>query len=217
MQKPSPLSGDAPIEVEQKFRLGDVAELERQLAKLGATEGPLEHHRDTYYQHPSRDFAQTREALRIRRVHTFRPTAEQGDQVGATEETTTRVTYKGPYASQGVKSRPELEWRIDPCDPDGLNLAKLLSYLGLSEVLTVHKTRRSFELHREGKLVTITIDEAHGIGTFAEIETMAAVPDDGAASSALVTAVAEQLGLREVEQRSYLRMALEQTRQGTPQ
>jgi adenylate cyclase class 2 len=207
-------SGGAPIEVEQKYRLRDVGELERQLARLGATEGPLERHRDTYYRHPSRDFAQTREALRIRRVLTLQP-AEQGSEAGDNEEATTRVTYKGPYTPAGVKSRPELEWRIDPCDPDGQNLAQLLNYLGLSEVLTVHKTRRSFHLERDNKPVTITIDEAHGIGMFAEIETIAADPADGAASAALVTAVAEQLGLREVEQRSYLRMALEQTELGS--
>lgn len=211
---PSP-SGNTPIEVEQKYRLRDVGDLERRLAQLGAAEGPLEHHRDTYYRHPSRDFAQTREALRIRRVRTHQPAAAQGDRAGESTEATTRVTYKGPYAAQGVKSRPELEWRIDPCDPDGHNLAQLLNHLGLSEVLTVHKTRRSFHLERDGQPVTITIDEAHGIGMFAEIETIAAAPAACAASGALVTTVAEQLGLREVEQRSYLRMALEQTELGS--
>lgn len=215
MQESSSPSGDAPIEVEQKYRLHDVAGLERQLAQLGAAEGPLERHRDTYYRHPSRDFAQTREALRIRRVLTLPAATQQSDNKGDNEEATTRVTYKGPYAPHGVKSRPELEWRIDPCDPDGQNLAKLLNYLGLSEVLTVSKTRRSFHLQRDGKPVTITIDEAHGIGTFAEVETIAVDPADCAASGALVTEVAEQLGLREVEQRSYLRMALEQAGLGS--
>jgi len=213
---PSP-PGNAPIEVEQKYRLRDVGELERRLAQLGAVEGPRERHRDTYYRHPSRDFAQTREALRIRRVLTLQPAAEQGGNEGDTEAATTRVTYKGPYTPQGVKSRPELEWRIDPCDPDGQNLAQLLNHLGLSEVLTVHKTRRSFSLDCTGQPVTITIDDTHGLGMFAEIETIAAAPGDCAASGELVTAVAEQLGLREVEQRSYLRMALEQTGLGSSQ
>ena len=65
--------------------------------------------------------------------------------------------------------------------------------------------------------MTITIDDTHGLGMFAEIETIAAEPADCAASGELVTAVAEQLGLREVEQRSYLRMALDQTGLGSSQ
>ncbi len=209
-ERSSPI-GSSPIEVEQKYHLHDVAELERQLARLGAVEGPLERHRDTYYRHGGRDFAQTREALRIRRVLTTVPAAGHAGEKGDIEEATTLVTYKGPYSPEGVKSRPELEWRIDPCDPDGQNLARLLNYLGMSELLTVQKTRRSFSLDQSGKQVTITIDDTHGLGMFAEIETIAADPADGAASGQLVTAVAQQLGLREVEKRSYLRMALEQT------
>ena len=55
------------IEVEQKFRIADVPAMERQLRALGATLGATELQVDCYFAHPQRDFAQTDEALRLRR------------------------------------------------------------------------------------------------------------------------------------------------------
>jgi adenylate cyclase, class 2 len=228
MNKSASKSG-SEIEVEQKYHVGDVSELERQLSRLGAKEEAVEQHRDTYYRHPARDFAQTREALRIRRVvlqrqrqeennrqvavsSTLTSTADAADSAAAGEgsdEAATLVTYKGPYEHGGVKARPELEWRIDPCDPDGTNLARLLGHLGLSEILTVRKTRRSFSIVEQGKQLTITIDDTSELGMFAEVETIASGPQEREECGTLVTAIAKQLGLRDVEKRSYLQMALE--------
>lgn len=216
MKPPGASSNDAAIEVEQKFYLRDVAELERQLSRLGAQEAAVQQHRDTYYRHPSRDFTQTREALRIRRVVTRSIDAAADDRPGGGDEQTaaggeqtTLVTYKGPRQGSGVKARPELEWRIDPCDPDGKNLARLLDYLGLSEVFTVRKTRRSFHLTHQGKQVVVTIDDTEPLGMFAEVETVAAGEEQRKSCVDLVTALAAQLGLREVQTKSYLQMALE--------
>ena len=203
----------APIEVEQKYRLSDVAALERQLAQLGAVEEPLERHRDTYYSHPARDFRQTREALRIRRVRVAWPVAAGAAEAAAdpppAEEAITLVTYKGPYEPTGVKARPELEWRLDPCDPDGRNLAQLLRHLGLQEVFTVEKTRRPFALAHPQHRLSVTIDEAAGLGSFAEVEAIARGEHAVDSCRALVASIAEQLRLRQVEKRSYLQMALE--------
>lgn len=49
------------FEVEQKFHVDDLANLEKRLHELGAAEQPSQQHIDTYYNHPSRDFAETRE------------------------------------------------------------------------------------------------------------------------------------------------------------
>lgn len=205
MNQPESLKNHSPVEVEQKYHLPDPADLERRLAQLGAQETAVQRHSDTYYRHPSRDFAQTREAFRIRRVLT-EPVAD-APQGGPQQSTL--VTYKGPYEKQGVKSRPELEWRIDPCDPDGKNFASLLGYLGFSEILTVRKTRRSFSLQQDSKDLIVTIDDAGDVGTFAEVETIAAGAADSAACGALVTALAQRLGLHQIEKRSYLQMALQ--------
>ena len=79
------------IEVEQKFRAAHSPELLARLQRLGATiEEPIEQI-DQYFAHPVRDFAQTDEALRIRRV---------GDL--------NFVTYKGPKLDSTTKTRREL-------------------------------------------------------------------------------------------------------------
>ena len=76
----------------------------------------MQEHVDTYYNHPSRDFAETREALRIRRV-----------------DGVPMVTYKGTKLPGEVKARREacpvvyipvgsLEWHgvQNPLGTDGL-------------------------------------------------------------------------------------------------
>jgi adenylate cyclase, class 2 len=211
MHNPDQATDSSQIEVELKFRLADVAELECQLARLGAKEGSLERHSDTYYRHPARDFAQTREALRIRRVVSQPAPSGDADDHHRGERSTTLVTYKGPPAAAEVKSRPELQWRLDPCDPDGANLAQLLELLGFSQSLTVGKTRRSFALTHSDLELTVTIDAADDLGMFTEIETLASNPQQATACAAVVRALAEQLGLREVEKRSYLQMTIEAT------
>jgi len=192
------------IEVEQKFRLHDPLAFEQRLIRMGADEGPVQRHSDTYYRHPARDFAATREALRIRRVIT---TSRSDPAGGQTCETL--VTYKGPYFTTGVKARPELEWPLEPSDPNGERMAALLGHLGFSEALTVRKIRRSFSLQRSGREMAITIDEAEHLGTFSEIETLAADPHLVHACRDLITEMATELGLHQPEPRSYLAMALE--------
>jgi len=200
------------IEIEQKFRLIDPAALEQRLTQMGATELRCEVHADTYFRHPSKDFAETREALRIRRVAA--PAADFVRLPGQSSWDTqsmqheTFVTYKGPYSSPGIKARPELEWRIDPSDPDGQNQEKLLKYLGFSPVMTVRKLRRSFSVLLDGRRLTVTIDEAEGLGTYAEIETLASDPAEIQACRDLVGHLATSLELFELERRSYLVMAL---------
>lgn len=196
MQPTEPSTPATGIEIEQKYRLDNPAEIERLLGQIGARPQPIERHADTYYRHPARDFAQTREALRIRRV------------VVAGDQGQTLVTYKGPLWAGAIKTRPELEWRIDPCDPNGANMAELLGHLGFMEALTVAKTRRPYALQHAGRALTVTLDDAGPLGHFSEIETLARGGDEFAACHTSILAIAAMLGLSDVEPRSYLTMAL---------
>jgi adenylate cyclase class 2 len=207
-------AGKSSIEVEQKFRLADPELLLAKLLAAGATEIAVEHHADTYYRHPSRDFAQTREALRIRRI--ARPTADSlssAESASVADESSpspeTRVTYKGPYSTTGVKARPELEWRLDPCDEDGRNMQSLFEFLGFTSVMTVRKTRRSFLLSHGGRELVVTIDDAELLGTFAEVETIAAGEQEIESCRGRISELAEMLDLRSPEGKSYLTMAME--------
>ncbi len=179
-------------EVELKYRLTDHGELERRLAELGADRGPEISQEDVYFSHPSRDFAVTREALRIRRV-------------GAEN----RITYKGPRLSGPTKTREEIEIAVTPGDPASRQLAGLFENLGFQPVATIRKSRTPFHLHWHGHAVEIVLDTAMELGHFAEIETLAETDLEIPAAQAAIQALAEELGLTEVEPRSYLRMFLE--------
>jgi adenylate cyclase class 2 len=185
-------------EVEVKYRLADLDQLERRLAERGAARQPSIVQEDTYLSHPSRDFALTNEALRLRRVM---------------EDN--RITYKGPRRRGPTKTREEIEIDVAPGDDSWRGLFRLFEKLGFQPVATIRKTRTPFHLTVEQHDIEVALDQAEGLGDFAEIETLAATESDLAAAQAAILAVADQLGLTEVEPRSYLRMALDARRQAT--
>lgn len=106
---------------------------------------------DVYYDHPSRSFAETGEALRIRE--------EPVDEDGC------RLTYKGPLVEDASKTRREVETGVD----DHEALATILTELGFDAVGEVRKTRYGF---RHGGF-TIALDSVDGLGEFVEVETAA--------------------------------------------
>jgi adenylate cyclase class 2 len=106
---------------------------------------------DTYYAHPFRDFTDTDEALRIRRI---------GEVF--------YLTYKGPKMDTVSKTREEIEVVISP------ELGKILERMGFSPVARIIKTRRNFE--KDG--IVLSIDEVKDLGTFVELEATSENPED---------------------------------------
>jgi adenylate cyclase, class 2 len=179
-------------EVEVKYRLADHDRLRQRLAELGAQAYSPMVLEDVYLKHPSRDFAQTHEALRIRRT---------GNE--------NRVTYKGPRLGGPTKTREEIEIRFADGEAVFEQLARLLENLGFSPIATVRKTRTTFRLTESAHSLEIAVDVAEGLGHFAEIEATAATEAELPAAQAAVLAAADHLGLTEVEPRTYLRMVLQ--------
>lgn len=192
------------IEVELKFRVENLELLRERLLSMGALPSVTESHQDTYFRHPCRDFTETREALRIRRVEVVR--ANNNDLDEPADEA--RVTYKGPPLAGDVKARHELEWALQPSDPDGQNLQRLLVFLGFSAVTTVRKSRRSMTLVRAGRAVTLALDEVVEVGTYVEVEVLAEGEKDVATAREIVGKLAAELNLVEPERRSYLSLLL---------
>ena len=188
------------FEVELKFRVADPAELTARLQdRAGAGEGPVDHE-DIYFAHPARDFAQTGEAFRIR---------SEGDQ--------NRITYKGSKQPGPAKTREEIEVDFASGATTRDDLRQVLERLGFTAVATVRKRRTSYHLDVHGRAMTVVVDQAEGLGDFAEglgdfaeVETLVATDGDLATAQGAVVALAHELGLDEVEPRSYLRMLLEQ-------
>ena len=186
------------LEVEQKYRVVDTSDFARRLSSVGAQPSPAESHADTYYRHPCRNFVETGEAFRVRRINDV-----------------AFVTYKGKKLAVGddtLKAREEIEWCLAPEDAEGVKMESLLIALGFESVTTVRKRRVSFrwpEDHANAD-TTVTLDEVDQVGSFAEIEQLV---DDAAAESmdrtaAEIAALATQLGLTDRVKESYLEMLL---------
>ncbi|AZH25234.1 class IV adenylate cyclase [Haloplanus aerogenes] len=135
-------------EVELKVRADHDAVRDR-LSALDADHVGAVTQVDTYYDAPHRDFAETDEALRIRREK-------------SNDETTTRVTYKGPLVERESKTRREVETGVE----DGDHLDDILGSLGFTPAAVVEKERDRYTL--DG--YTVTLDTVSEVGEFVEIE-----------------------------------------------
>src|SRR5262249_47451023 len=142
-------SAHMSYEVEVKYRLVDHDQLGRRLAERGAAVGATVGQEDVYLSHPARDFAQTNEALRLRRV-------------GAEN----RITYKGPRKSGPTKTREEIEIPVAEGDDTFRRLLRLLENLGFRSVASIRKTRTTFQLTEREHDIEIALDRAEGLGDF---------------------------------------------------
>ena len=120
---------------------------------------------DTYYRHPSRDFVQTDEGLRIRSC----PTATMG--FGSF------LTYKGPKIDSETKTRKEIELALFPGTlADCQSLLEALGFLPVEVVRKFRKTAKRIHENREYHLCfdTIPVLKERGLASeFLEIETLA--------------------------------------------
>lgn len=182
-------------EVEMKFRLQDAARLQRELELLGAKEEKSSRQTDVYLRHPSRNFAVTDEALRVR---------EDDGQLF--------LTYKGPKVDSTTKTRQEIEIGIGDGSRDLERVTDLFACLGFTVVATVAKTRVTSFLVFEGQEMYVAIDTLDSLGAFVELEAMS---DESAFAETRdkVLRLAQRLDLRDSERRSYLEMLL-QRREG---
>jgi len=181
-----------PAETEAKVVLGDCGlldRLEERLRGLGAVFLEEKREEDTYYQHPCRDFAETDEALRIRR-HGGRPP---------------ELTYKGPKrVVGGAKTRREETVTLG----DGEAMHRILLALGFRPVATVSKTRRYYRLGD----VLVTLDRVEGLGCFLEAEYQGAGGPEEAAAA--IEETLTRLGVERLPRTtlSYLELLLEKAR-----
>ena len=177
-------------EVEIKVRAGHDAVTDR-LAELDAVPRGTVTQVDTYYDAPDRNFAETDEALRVRRER-------NGD------DERTLLTYKGPLVDSASKSREEAETEVADVDA----VREILGSLGYDPAATVRKERETYQV--DG--CTVTLDTIDGLGEFVEVEVSKAVSDREGVDEAREVAVRvlESLGLDPDEQiqTSYLGLLL---------
>lgn len=171
------------MEVEVKARAGNLAEVRQRLHDRGAERVDERREADVYLAHPQRDFAETDEALRVRRTD---------------EEV--KLTYKGPRVDETTKTREEIDLAVG----DAGKAEDVMAALGFDPAGRVVKHREVYEL--DG--MTVVLDQVDGLGCFVEVETV--VHEDVDEAREAVLGLAEQLGLDDRERRSYLELILEE-------
>ncbi|MDO5114332.1 MAG: class IV adenylate cyclase, partial [Planctomycetia bacterium] len=155
--------------------------------------------KDTYFQHPSRDFSRTDEAFRIRERKVedlLRKSPRKWE---------TFLTYKGPKLDTQVKTREELEL---PLTGEVDCWVKMLGNLGFRRVETVEKVRRKTWYSWQDSSVEISLDEVHPVGNFVELELVVQEKWEVEEAREKILSFAQELGLKEVERRSYLDLIL---------
>ena len=143
---------------------------------------------DLYFNHPSRDFRETDEALRIR-IDEFKGIKKYF------------LTYKGPKLDEKSKTREEVEVEVE----DAQKMAKLLDKLGFRKTLEIVKRRWVFK-HGEYMLF---FDEVEGLGTFIEVETTVENLNEFPLKRDEMIDFLKEIGVNKLERRSYLELALE--------
>jgi adenylate cyclase, class 2 len=184
------------IEVEKKFPVPDLSQVERELDVMGVRVLPPKTEVDLYYQHPSRDFAATDEALRIRRTGK-----------------SSWITYKGPKIDRTTKTRREIDLPLPEGTGGADSWAELLKALGFVPRAEVRKQRRKAHAAWQGTTIEVSLDEVDQVGTFVELEI---VTDTAGVESAKLSiqSLAARLGLVGGERRSYLELLLERQQAG---
>lgn len=185
------MNGPATFEVELKFPIADADDMTLQLLARGARPAGVVRQSDLYFQHPSRDFRETHEALRLRRT-----------------DAGVRITYKGPIIDSQTKTRREIELPVGRDVGDFDQLCELLKILGFEPVRGVAKVRARYDLTCEGRELELAVDAVDGLGTFLEIESMAQDHDRHAARD-VILGLAAKLGLKDAERHSYLQLLIQ--------
>jgi adenylate cyclase class 2 len=179
------------LEIELKFRVADFAPIRETLRGWGSEPGEPHVEADHYHNAPDRDFRTTGEAFRLRRVGVKN-----------------RLTYKGPKLAGPTKTRTEIEVPLGDGEQPAADGLVMLEKLGFRPTAVVRKVRQEYPCRRDGFELTICFDEVDEIGRFVEVEILAE-PDKRERADVVLQAVAAELGLTQVEPRSYLGMVLE--------
>jgi adenylate cyclase class 2 len=157
------------LEVELKVRIPSLEAVRKRLREKGAGYTGRIHENDIYYNAPHRDFSVTDEAVRVRYTNDHAV-----------------VTYKGPkIRKSGLKAREELNTAVE----SGEVFEQMLDRLGFTRTTEVNKWRENYRFSD----AAISLDEVDELGTFVEIEIMAA--DENSPAALLIERIAKEIGV----------------------
>lgn len=165
--------------------------IRQQLNSRDVSDQGTVHQRDTYFDAPHRNFANTDEALRLR-IETH------GETTDAT------LTYKGPLLDTAAKTREERETIVTAPS----ELRAILEHLGFEPAATVEKHRHRYDLDE----FTLSLDSVTGLGEYLELEAEAGSDGDLEALDRQARQLLTEFELRPEDHldTSYLELLIEQ-------
>lgn len=184
------------FEIEQKYRVNDFDSLKLNLKKLqkdgdiSFTPSGEKVQHDIYLNHPSKNFAETGEAFRLR-----------------LDNGVPKLTYKGPKLPSISKVRREIELSFLADEKDFASIKDLFLSLDFRFAGEVKKKRSCFHGRKDEFNIELSFDEVESLGKFVEIEIVAQKSDQEQATAILLN-LAKSLGLVHLEKKSYLTMCL---------
>ena len=168
-----------------KYRSMGNEKVEKALARLNAKKLSTVTMEDIYFAHPSRDFAKTDEALKLRK-----------------KDDGAELTFKGPRLKMdSTKAREEITMNLD----NPLAAQRILERLGFKETYTVRKRRTSYLLDK----LRVDLDEVEGLGEFVELEVLTESPER---AEELLKLAKADLDLGKLEPKTYLELQLDKTK-----
>lgn len=202
-------------EVEQKYPVADVKAIEDRLGRLGASWHGTAEQVDRYFNHPSRDFAVTDEALRLRSTAAGVAITWKGPRLDATAKTRREIELPlalaaVPAAAQALAAVPAAAEAPSAVPAMLDHWTELLEALGFRRVREVAKRRRLATVAWEGAAIEVALDHVADLGDFMELELQADASGI-APAAARIESLARELGCSNAEPRSYLEMLLSNT------
>jgi len=148
------------LEVEVKAYIKDIEKFMEKLKNIKAKFLKEEKQIDVYFNSPTRNFAETDEALRVRQIIGIASRIPAGLQT-FTDEDKFYLTYKGKKIDKETKTREEIETSCDE------KIFDVLEKLNFKKVASVEKRRKYYKY----KNFEICVDNVKGLGNFVEIES----------------------------------------------
>ncbi|MCY0850150.1 class IV adenylate cyclase [Sulfuracidifex metallicus] len=134
-------------EIKMKLKSPSLNDLERELQQRSIPIISTEEQEDIYFNYKYRNFKQSDEAIRLRKI---------GNKY--------ELTYKGPKQGSFGKSREEITISISNTDISNIRI--IMERIGLYETFIVKKIRKNFKIEK----FIISLDRVEGLGEFIEIE-----------------------------------------------
>jgi len=132
-------------EIQIKIPISDLDAIKKQIEKkLKIKKVETKWQQDTYFEAPDWNLPKTDELMRIR---------QEGEKY--------ILAYKGPTKGKEIRTKPKIEFQIDP------DLRDVLEKIGYKKILNINKKREKYI----SKDIEITLDEVENLGNFIELKT----------------------------------------------